>query len=240
MLNWEESFKDKFHSSWHLKMQKFIESEECFNIYQELKQCKEMIYPKSPQTWRAFSFPNEIKAIFVGMSPYHTMEQGKPVADGLAFSCGNTNKESPSLKILYNAMEDNLNKKVRRECNLEYLAQQGVLLLNTSLTVKAFKADSHRELWKPFIKYLFTEVLDTVTGIPIVLFGKTAQEDVERWLFPMSQPYLKVNHPAFYARNGEPMEHKKLFTWCNSILHGNNKEQIYWDWNDFDKNYLPF
>ena len=240
-LDWE-IFKSHFHPSWWVKMQPFIESEECFNIYQELKQCKEAIYPKKDDTWKAFKLTayNDIKVIFIGMSPFHTTERNIPVADGLAFSCSKTNKLSPSLAVLYDALSDDLGKEIKKEPSLEFWAQQGVLLLNTSLTVKAFKPDSHRELWKPFIKYLFMDVLDTVTGIPIVLFGKTAQADVEKYLFPMSQPYMVVRHPAFFARNKEKMEHKNLFTWCNKILKQNNKDEIYWDIDSFNTLYLPF
>ena len=240
-LDWE-SFKGKFHSSWHEKMKPFIESEECFNIYQELKNSREVILPASPDVWSAFYLTpySGIKAIFVGMCPYHTIEGNKPVADGLAFSCGNTRELSPSLITLYDVMEDDLNKKVVREPNLEYLALQGVLLLNTSLTVKHRKADSHKELWEPFVKYLFMNILDTITGVPIILFGDTAKKQVEKYLFPMSQPYLKVTHPAYFSRTGELMIHNNLFTWCNKILMGNNKEVIYWDYNEFSEKWSPF
>ncbi len=86
-MNWE-LFQDQFHESWHRKMQPFIESEKCDKIYEFLKKESKrgkQIAPLSSDTFRCFreTSYDDLKAIFVGMCPYHTFRNGKPVADGL-------------------------------------------------------------------------------------------------------------------------------------------------------------
>lgn len=87
ILNWE-SFKNFFHESWHSDMKKFIESEECFNIYQKLKsEPKGSVIPKSDKLWSAFNYDkNNLKVVFMRMCPYHTRDDKDDYADGLCFS----------------------------------------------------------------------------------------------------------------------------------------------------------
>lgn len=245
-LDWND-FSELFHPSWHKKMKPAIESKWMWDIFQVLKSRKhERTFPTgaSGQLFRAFketSYDN-IHVIFVGSSPYHMMIKGKQVADGLSFSCGNTRELQPSLRVLYEALEDDLREEVVHEPDLTYWANQGVLLLNASLTVKERKPDSDLELWKPFTDYLFTEVLDTISGVPIILFGEAAKKAVERHLFPMIHPYRVVKHPSFYARNQQLMEHGKLFTWCNTLIGQNTgvDNQILWDKTLYEIGRLPF
>src|SRR5690606_31835661 len=105
---------------------------------------------------------SQIKVVIIGMDPYFKKIGDKIIADGLAFSCSNTQKLQPSLEILYNGMEDDLNNgmclEMDRNPDLSYLAKQGVLLLNSSLTVLENTPGSHITLWKPFI----SKVLDII------------------------------------------------------------------------------
>lgn len=241
MLNWNK-FSENFHESWHIKMQKFIESDECAEIYETLRNEKEKIYPLSTNTWAAFKNVNlnNIKALIIAQSPYHTTYKGEIIADGLALSCGRTRHETPSLKLFYDGMEDDLEIRVDREPDLTYLTMQDVMLLNTSLTVRADRGDSHMELWQPLMKYLFTQVFDTLTGVPIILIGETARKSVEPYLFPMSQPYKVVKHPAYYSRLQQPWKHEGMFNWANKIIGENTGQTIWWNNKDWEEKGLPF
>lgn len=243
MLN-PEKFKERFSEGWWKKLKPFISSKECYEIYQQLKKSDKKIYPDSGDLWNAFRMfeYGELKAVVIGQSPYHTSKNGTPFADGLAFSCSKVNELSPSLSVLYNAIEDDIEKSVTRSPGLEYLSLQGVLLLNLSLTIDAGDKDSfekHRNLWSVFIDYLFKEVLVYNTGIPFIVFGSPAKEDVSPY-FTENHLVSYVKHPAYYARNNIKMEHKNCFSWAADICEKNNGEKLYWDSEEYFTNTLPF
>lgn len=236
-------FEHHFHPSWWIKIKPFIASPECYEIYQQLKNRDSKILPLSFDVWKAFKFTdyNKLKCLMIGESPYHTMHDGKPYADGLAFSHSGVKKLSPSLNVIYDAMEDDMGVEIDRQNDLHYLAFQDVLLLNLSLTIDKGDKDSfewHEILWRPFIKYLFENVLDTVTGIPILIFGKPAEESIVPYLHD-SQPYMCLRHPTYYARVKKPMEHKNCFSWANNIIKENNGEEIHWNFHEYADE-LPF
>lgn len=241
-----EKFKDRFHPTWWPKVAPFISSPECYEIYQVLKSKGQKILPYSSDLWNAFKYCdyNKLSCIIVGQSPYHTIKEDVPFADGLCFSVGKVREESPSLKVLYDAIESDLGKRgtMYRNPDLMFLAHQEILLLNLSLTIEKGNKDSfneHEILWRPFIQFLFKNVLDVHVGIPILIFGKPAEEQIvpllDEWHL-----YQCIKHPAFYSRAGKPMEHNNCFSWANNILKRNNKTEIYWDFNDWVSFGLPF
>jgi uracil-DNA glycosylase len=202
-MNWEK-FKDCFHESWHIKMKPFIESEACDNIYKFLKQESQRgkkIAPLSSNVYRCFlETPlDKLKVVMVGMAPYHTLKQGSPVADGLLMGCSTTGVLQPSLQKFYEAVERENYNGLCAYCNktnadVSYLAHQGVLMFNASLTSEINKAGSHMDLWEPFTKYVFEEILAT-TGAPVIFLGKDASK------------YAKYVPPFTWS-----------FTVCNNLL----------------------
>ncbi len=134
------------------------------------------------------------------------------------------------------AIQCDLGEEIEREPDLTFWANQGVLLLNSSLSVKAQKPDSDVELWQPFIRYLFSEVLNTITGTGIVLFGETAKKQVEKYLYPLSQPHLILKHPAYYSRLQQEIITEDCFNWCNKIIVDNTGEanKIFWNKKEYD------
>ena len=147
-MNWDK-FKENFHPSWHAKMKPFVQSEECDLLYAHLKKESKrgkQVAPLSSNVWKAFMLTpmDELKFVMMGMCPYHTFKNGLPVADGLMMSCSITNYLQPSLKQLYKAFETEFHKGLNLSYDatpdLSYLAKQGVLLLNASLTVEKNKA----------------------------------------------------------------------------------------------------
>jgi len=231
-MNWE-LFKDKFHESWHHKLRPFIESQECDKIYEFLKKeggRGKKLAPLSSNTFRCFlETPyDQIKVIMVGMCPYHTYRTEQPVADGLLMGSV-TGILQPSLEKFYESIERELylglNLNYVKNPDISYLAKNGVLLLNAGLTVELNKAGSHNEVWEPFMKYLFEEVLD-VLRVPIIFLGKEATK-IERYVAPFTWTF-KVSHPASASYTGSEWDSEGVFRKVNKILKDTNNETIDW------------
>lgn len=228
-MNWDE-FAPLIHESWHDKLKPFIESEECDKIYSFLKRESgrgRKIAPLSINTWRCFKETplTDLKLVIMGMAPYHTFKDGKPIADGLLMGCSVTNSLQPSLYQFYDAMKRELGGPVKKNPDVSYLAHQGVLMYNASLTTEMRKPGSHIKLWAPFTIYLFEHVLD-VTGVPIIFLGKDASM-YRRYVMPFTWTFT-VSHPASAAYNGEDWDSEGIFTNVNTVLKNNNNFVINW------------
>lgn len=178
-MNWD-NFKDFFHPSWHSRIKPFIESEACDKIYAYLKSESKRgrkIAPLSSQVFRCFKETSldELKAVMFGLCPYHTVRDNIMVADGLLMGCSSTGHIQPSLEKFYEAIDREMYKgkniKWNKNPDVSYLARQGVLMCNASLTVEVGKPGSHALLWESFMKYLFEEVINT-SGMAVVFLGK--------------------------------------------------------------------
>ncbi len=232
-MNWEK-FKDHFHESWHDKMRPFIESEACDKIYEHLKfesKRGKQIAPLSHDVFRCFKETplNEVKVIFIGMCPYHTANQGVPVADGLMMGCSITNRMQPSLEQFYGGIIRELYDGIAldriKNPDVLYLAKQGVLMCNAALTTEINKAGSHLDLWEPFMKYLLEEVFSW-TGIPIVFFGKEASK-LKKYVAPFTF-WFSVSHPASASYKNGDWDTEGIFTKINTLIMENNGFTIDW------------
>ena len=231
-MNWDK-FKNNIHPSWHEKLKGFVQSEECDLLYAHLKKDSKrgkQIAPLSENVWKAFKLcpMDELKVVLMGMSPYHTFKNGKPVADGLMMSCSVTGYIQPSLQQLYSALESEYNQpKGTYEVtpDLSYLAEQGVLLLNAALTTEKNKAGSHIEIWEPFIKYLFENVLVPL-GVPVVFLGKDAGK-YQRYMGIFSHSFV-VSHPASAAYKGADWDSEGVFNKLDKLLMQNNGFSVGW------------
>lgn len=238
-----DDFKEDF-GSWANDFKTFIESEEFFKIYQKLKADaeKEIIVPKSDSTFRSFkSCPkSSVKVVWYLMDPYPRRYKNKvPQATGIPMSCDNSpdGKMQPSLELFYNAINDDLKKKVERNLSLEYLCKQGVLLLNTDLTCKLNKTGSHEGLWAPFQKYFLEDIMAKQTGIIYILSGK-ASLAMEKYIQPLGNYIIKTEHPAAASHVQREWIHKNVFSTINKIIHQNTGGFIYWD--KFEYENVPF
>jgi uracil-DNA glycosylase len=219
-------------------MRPFIESEECDNIYKFLKtesQRGKRIAPLSVNVYRCFleTSLDDLKLVILGMCPYHTLKNDMPVADGLAMSCSVTGYLQPSLDQFYNAIEKDVYNGMCLECeknpDMTYLAKQGVLLWNAALTTEINKAGSHLELWEPFTKYVFENILST-TGVPTIFLGKEAAK-FERYTGLFAHNFV-VSHPASAAYKNTDWNSEGVFSKVNKILKEVNNYEI--DWLDQD------
>ena len=237
-----ENFEHMF-GDWAVKFKPFIESKDFDDIYAFLKEEGregKMILPRSTDTFRAFSeCPyKDLKCIFMLQDPYHRIKwidrQPVPIADGIAMSCSNTGELQPSLQLFYEGMEDDLGYEVPRIPDLKYLANQGVLLINTSLTVEKDKNASHSKigLWDKFIKYMIEEVINFYnSGLIYVGIGENAH-NVGKMVIPFIHWSFELEHPAFAARQEREWKHGNIFTKINKILKDSNNEQIRWGYGD--------
>jgi len=242
-LQWEK-FEGLF-GDWTNRIKPFFDSGGFDPIYEKLKLSGKMgvkIAPLSSNVFRAFEeCPfDDLKLVVVGMSPYHTLKQGNPIADGLAMSCSITNYPQPTLDQWYYACEKELNEGMCLPCiknpDLKFLANQGVLLLNAGLTVEIMKAGSHNTLWEPFMKYLFEEIIN-LTGVPVIFLGKEAAQ-LEQYTAPYIWTF-KPTHPASATYKGIDWDSGGIFKDINKILWDRNKLKINWFDNPEDDE-IPF
>ena len=167
------------------------------------------ICPAQSNVFKAFEVCpyDNLKVVMLGQDPFPQ----KGVATGILFG----NKEgtrdedlSPSLQIIKEAA---INFEIPHNCiifdpTLESWAKQGILMINSALTVEMNKIGSHVMLWRPFIASLLKNLSENETGIIYVLFGKQAQT-FKPYINKKLNTVLEENHPAYFARTGEAMPH---------------------------------
>ena len=150
---------------------------------------------------------DKLKVVMLSQDPYPQ----KGVATGILFGNkeGTRNEDlSPSLQIVKEAA---INFEIPHNCiifdpTLESWAKQGILMINSALTVEMNKIGSHVMLWRPFIASLLKKLSENKTGIIYVLFGKQAQT-FKPYINKQFNTVLEENHPAYFARTGKAMPH---------------------------------
>jgi len=225
-MEWKK-FKDKFHPSWHAKIQRFIESEECNNIYDFLKSRKAEgaeIAPSSFCLFRAFKMTSldELKCVIIGENPYNSFVDGSPIDTGVLF--GASTRLQPDLKEFYNGIENELynglNLDIIHTYELDYLTSQGVLMIPSSLTIEKDAEKGHNKIWKPFIEYLLKDII-AYTGVPILFLGRSKQYMP---LMEQSNYCYSLELPIF----GNKWKTNGVFKEINSWVWESNEETIMW------------
>lgn len=232
-------FEKKF-GKWADKFKGFIESPEMDEIYKRLKEDArngENILPASTDTFRVFEKvnPDKLTAILFFMDPYPWVQNDLNVATGVALDCSNTRKIQPSLRCFYEGIEkelfDGMKLDYVQEPGLDYLLDQGIMLINSDLTVKQDKIASHKGIWKSFMKYFLEEIIEVYhPGVPIVLSGKNSQE-LKKYVNPLRNYILECEHPAAAARDNRIWETNGVFGKINKIIKDNNNHEIMWLYN---------
>jgi uracil DNA glycosylase len=215
-------------------MRPFIESEQCDKIYAFLKSESKRgkrVAPLSNAVWRCFfETPlDEVKVVMVGLCPYHTLKDDAPVADGLLMGCSITGKLQPTLEQFYSGIEkelyNGLNLNYRPTPDVTYLSAQGVLMLNAALTTEINKAGSHLDIWEPFMKYLFEEVLNYL-GVPIVFLGKDAAR-YKKYTGIFAHVF-ELSHPASAAYKNSEWDTEGTISKIDVLLEENNGFGVQW------------
>lgn len=181
------------------------------------------IYPKKDQVFRAFRMvPYEkVKVVVVGQDPYHNGQ-----ADGLAFS--STGKDIPkSLLNIFREIEIDLDIQVEKNADLTRWAEQGVFLINTSLTVRAGNAGSHSKIgWDKFIKSAIYSISLSPAPVVFILWGNHAHS-FKKYIHQQGHLILTSAHPSPLSAN-RGFFGCKHFSKCNDFLHKSGLETINW------------
>ncbi len=206
-------------------------------IYSELKEKARKnvkIFPQSKDTFRAFKETplTELKIIVLSLDPYPWMKDNKVVADGLSFSCKYTPIQ-PSLEKFFDGIRTEYGEFEEIK-DLGYLAEQGVMLLNSSLTVEKGKVGSNLELWQPFMKKFLEEISYSNTGLIFWLMGDVAKK-YQSSINNLGNYIIFSEHPAAAEHQSRDWDYKNAFSQIDKILKSNNNESI-----DWTKPKLPF
>ena len=160
----------------------------------EAERMAHTVYPPREDWFSAFRLtaPEEVRAVILGQDPYH--EEGQ--AMGLSFSVRRGVRLPPSLRNMYRELSDDLGCRAPESGDLSAWARQGVLLLNTVLTVEAGRANSHKDLgWQAFTREVLTALIRLPQPICFVLWGAPAQ-----------RAYAQAAENAAEVFNGRPPE----------------------------------
>ena len=213
--SWYELLKDEFEKDYFLKLRKFIKKE------YKTKQ----IFPHPKNIFKAFELTpvNDVKVVILGQDPYHGANQ----AHGLAFSVQEDIKIPPSLNNIYKELYDDLNIPIKRSGNLESWAKQGVLLLNSVLTVESGKANSHKNIgWEKFTQSVISLISKKKEILVFLLWGSYAHKK-EGFIESNNHLILKSVHPSpLSAYNG--FFGSRHFSKANNFLKKNNIKEIVW------------
>jgi len=218
---WDDILKSEFESEYFIKLNGFL-AEEYKN---------KIIYPKKENIYNALKLtpPDKVRIVILGQDPY--INPGE--AHGLAFSMGEGIKIPPSLKNIYKELNADLGVDIPKTGNLVSWAEQGVLLLNTVLTVEAGKSNSHaKKGWEKFTDHIIKYLGEKNNPIVFILWGKNAQSK-EQLITNPKHLILKAPHPS-------PLSASTGFFGCghfsraNKFLSENGLEAI--DWGSVDKN----
>lgn len=196
---------------------------ELFN-WLEKEYASKTIFPPKDKIFSALNYVpiNHVKVVIIGQDPYHVQGQ----ADGLAFSCHNGTPQ-PSLKNIFKEISTDLGIEMSSSTDLTPWAKQGVLLLNTSLTVIEHQPASHsNELWHKFT----TEIINILNNQPQPIVFMMWGNHAKTFLPLLNNPkhcILTSAHPSpFSAYNG--FFGCKHFSKCNEFLKNNNLTPINW------------
>ncbi|URQ71297.1 uracil-DNA glycosylase [SAR86 cluster bacterium] len=199
---WLELLNQEFHKEYMRSLRGVLV--DCAN--QKISIC-----PHPKNIFRALNLtpPSKVKVIIIGQDPYHGYAQ----ANGLAFSVDDGVRLPPSLQNIFKELSDDLGHPIPKNGNLEKWSDQGVLLLNSSLTVELNKPNSHKDIgWEIFTDQIIKTVSD-ISGKVFILWGSYAQKK-EAIINSEKNLILKSPHPS-------PLSAYKGFFGCKHFSRAN-------------------
>ena len=221
--SWEKALKGEFSKDYYKKL--FVKIQEEYQT--------RTIYPPADDIFNAFHFTplEEVKVVILGQDPYHDPGQ----AHGLCFSVKPQVPIPPSLVNIYKELEDDLGCYIPNNGYLEKWARQGVLMLNTVLTVRAHQANSHKDLgWEQFTDAAIRVLAEQDRPMVFVLWGKPAQRKKEMIHNP-KHLILESPHPSpLSAYRG--FFGSRPFSRINAYLEQNGLEPIDWQIENISEN----
>lgn len=212
---WDNLLKDEFQKEYYRKLRAILANE-----YKT-----QTIYPDMYDIFNALKYTSysDVKAVIIGQDPYH----GEGQAHGLCFSVKKGVEAPPSLKNIFKEIEDELNIKPPSHGCLTDWAEQGVLLLNAVLTVRASLANSHKNIgWETFTDKIISILNEREKPIVFLLWGANARKKAELITNPVHK-ILECAHPSpLSAYNG--FFGCGHFKKCNDFLKESGEKEIDW------------
>ena len=214
--SWKEVLKSEFIKPYFLQIVTFLKTE---------RLAGETIFPPGPFMFNAFNttpFP-KVKVVLLGQDPYH----GPGQAHGLCFSVQTGINPPPSLNNIFKELNSDIRMPIPNHGNLTKWAEQGVLLLNASLTVRANEPMSHSKIgWATFTDSVIKKISDQKKRVVFILWGKFAQEK-QVLIDETKHLVLKAAHPSpFSANNG--FFGCRHFSKTNEYLTKNGIDPVDW------------
>ena len=214
--SWKPIFEEELVKPYFKDLMAFVESE-----YEE-HQC----FPSENQLFSAFDFCSfdDLKVVIIGQDPYHDDNQ----ANGLCFSVNDGVKHPPSLKNIFKEIKSDLGKPIPESGNLERWAQQGVLLLNATLTVRAHNAGSHQKKgWEQFTDAIIQTISENKQDVVFLLWGGFAKKKGKK-IDKNKHHVIETGHPSPLSANRGYWFGNKHFSEVNNFLVTRNIKGINW------------
>lgn len=212
--NWDNVLKDEYNKDYFKRLRSFLKKEYSTKI----------CYPKKEEIFNALKYTNyeDVKVVILGQDPYH----GENEAHGFCFSVKNAVRRPPSLNNILKELYDDL-KIVRKENELTSWAEQGVLLLNSVLTVVKDTPLSHRGIgWEEFTDSIIKKINEKDSTVVYILWGSYARS--KKYLITNPKHYvIESAHPSPLSAN-KGFFGSKPFSKTNEILIKNNIKPINW------------
>lgn len=212
---WDGILKDEFSKPYYLKLREFLKSE-----YSTTK-----VYPDMYDIFNALKYTSfaDTKVVIIGQDPYH----GAGQAHGLCFSVKKGVTPPPSLKNIYKELADDVGFKIPTHGELTEWAKQGVLMLNTVLTVREGKPNSHKgQGWEQFTDRVISELNKKQTPVVFLLWGANAKNKAKLITNPLHIKLESVHPSPLSAFGG--FFGCKHFSKTNEILRSSGQQPIDW------------
>lgn len=213
--SWKQILKKEFEKEYFINLTEFVRNE--YNAHK--------IFPPAHSIFAAFNHTpfNDVKVVILGQDPYHDHNQ----ANGLCFSVNPDIAFPPSLLNIFKEIQSDIGKPIPTSGDLTHWAEQGVLLLNSTLTVRAHAAGSHqRQGWEQFTDAVIKALSEQRTGVVFILWGSYA---IKKGAF-----IDRTRHLVLTAPHPSPLSSyrgffgSKHFSKTNEYLTTNNLTPINW------------
>lgn len=215
MTTWNEILADEMQKDYYQQLQAFVQK----------RRAEVRVFPEEKNVFNALELTpfESVKVVILGQDPYHRFGQ----AHGLSFSVQKGTPLPPSLKNIYKELQEDIGGELPTEGDLSHWAKQGVLLLNTVLTVEEGNANSHKgKGWERLTNRLIESLNELNHPVIFLLWGKPAQ-DKEKLITNPNHVLLKAPHPSpLSAYRG--FFGSKPFSKVNDILIQQGQTPICW------------
>jgi uracil-DNA glycosylase len=214
--SWKKALGSEFGKEYFIRLRDFLHKEKSINV----------IYPPGQLIFSAFNRTpvEKVKAVILGQDPYH----GQGQANGLCFSVSDGIPHPPSLINIFKELEQDLGIPYPRKGNLEPWADQGVLLLNATLTVRAHQAGSHQgQGWESFTDAAIRAVSENTQHVVFMLWGNFARQK-KNLIDTSKHAILECGHPSPMSANRGLWFGNRHFSKANQLLKEWGREEIDW------------